>query len=133
MCQILYQITWDNEELHPVTTIGEVEELLDLLQERFRKGRPTLVTVERFENGDCLIIGLGLELSVLNYVRGDKNPPYYTSSGDPGAVGAISFRFGGELSEFWLSQAVPVSIARAAMTHFCETGELSKEMVWEMD
>jgi len=88
----MYQITWNNEELHPVTTIREVEELLDLLHERFRNGRPTLVTVERFENGDVLTIRLGSELSMLNYVRGDRNPPYYTSSGDPGAVGTISLQ-----------------------------------------
>ncbi len=87
--------------------------------------------MERKDNGDSLSIGLGSDLSVLNYVRGDNNPPYYTSSGGSEEDRGISFLFGGELSQSPLRNTVPISTARAAMKRFCETGELSKDVIWE--
>ena len=127
----MYRVSCNDYEVH-LATLREVERLLDLFHEDFRS-KPTLVTVERLENDDCLTIGLGSDLSVLNYMRGHKNPPYYTSLGEPSAEGVIGFIFGGELTDFRLRNAVPVSAARAALTRFCETGELPEEVGWEMD
>lgn len=126
----MYTISWDNHQ-ERVDSIEGVERLLDHLHECFSKAGPTLVTVERANGGDSLTIGLGAEFSVLNFVRGNKNPPYFSSSGGNGADETISFLFGGQWSEYPLRNAVPLPVARAAMTRFCETGELSKNVVWE--
>lgn len=126
----MYTITWDDKQ-EQMDSVQAVENLLDRLQEYFRSRAPTLVTVERSDNGDSLSIGLGGNMSVLNYIRGDKSPPYYTSSGGHNTDEAISFLFGGEWSEYPLKNAVPLSAARAAMTQFCKTGELAKDLTWE--
>lgn len=125
----MYRISWNNNEEHSESPQA-VERLLDRLHASCRT-TPTLVTVERTDNGDSLSIGLGSDKSVLNYVRGDQNPPYYTSSGGNHRDEAISFLFGGEWSEYPLRNAVPVSAAREAMALFCKTGELSKNIMWE--
>jgi hypothetical protein len=88
------------------------------------------VTVERVDNGDSLSIGLGANVTVLNYVRGDQNPPYYTSSGGTDADETISFLFGAEWSEYPLKFAVSISTGRAAIKRFCETGQLLESVVW---
>lgn len=90
-----------------------------------------MVTVERSNSGDSLSIGLGRSAAVLSYVRGDKEPPYHISVGGSELTGVISFSFGGELSEFPLRSAVPLSHAFVAMRHFCETGERSTDVEWE--
>lgn len=104
---------------------------LDQLHDQYRRSEPTLVTVARADNGDTLSIGLGATLSVLNFVRGDKNPPYYTSGGGANLDEVISFAFGGECSEYPIRAAVPIETARAAIRRFCENGALTDAIVWE--
>lgn len=126
----MFNITWDMEERR-AGSAHEVDLLLDQLQLAFTGTDPALVTVEFVETGDSLSIGLGRERSVLNYIRGDKDPPYYTSSGGADDDEAVSFRFGGDWSEFPPWNAVPIALAREAMRHFCETGKLSNDIQWE--
>jgi len=126
----MHHISWNDREARE-DTIDGVNRLLDGLHDEFRRGDPTLVTVARGAGGDSLSIGLGNERSVLNYVRGDGNPPYYTSAGGDDTDEMLSFRFGGEWSEFPLRYAIPTAAARAAMTHFCETGALWDAVAWE--
>lgn len=126
----MYTISW-NDEHTQLESVDAVERLLDHLHELFRNGSPTLVTVELAGNGDSLSIGLGAELSVLNYVRGDRNPPYYTSAGGSDEDALISFKFGGEWSEYPFRNAVPILTARGAMKRFCELRELPRDVVWE--
>lgn len=109
----------------------EVEVNLDRLQEVVTPETAQLVTVERTREGTALSIGLGRNLSVLNFIGRDGNPPYFTSSGGSGAQGSITFWFGGHLSEYPLRNAIPIASARAAMRHFCETGQLSDDLQWE--
>src|SRR5690242_9463626 len=86
----MYKIYWDND--HALSdSVDSVERLLDRLHEYYRARDPTLVTVERAGNGDSLSIGLEANITVLNCVRGDQNPPYYTSSGGTDADETISF------------------------------------------
>ncbi|MBK9033462.1 MAG: hypothetical protein IPL61_19720 [Myxococcales bacterium] len=76
----MHTISRDNDHAQ-LDAPEEIERLLDHLHERFRASAPTLVTVERADNGDSLSIGLGAEVSVLNYVRGD--PPYSEPASAP--------------------------------------------------
>lgn len=112
---------------------ADVDALLDDIEASCATADPELVTVVAEATGDSLAIGLGRERSVLNYVSGSLNPPYYTSVGDVQLDEPISFRFGGEWSEFPLSHSVPVSVAREAMRHFCRTGQLTPAVGWEQD
>lgn len=108
-----------------------METLLDSLHERFRvSSTPTLVVVQ-LDNGDSLSIGLGLEMSVLDHVKADNDPPYYTSLGTSGNEGEISFLFGNQESEYSLGNAVTMDQARKALTYFCETGKLTDALSWE--
>jgi hypothetical protein len=128
----MFTITW-NEERAEAASPAEVEARLHALEVAFRNGDPTLVTVERMDTGDSLAIGLGLDVSVLNYVSGTLDPPYFTSSGGPDDDGAVSFSFGGESSEFRLRNTIPVVLAYRAMLRFCNDGSRSGEVTWEQD
>jgi hypothetical protein len=87
--------------------------------------------LELGDTGDCISIGLGADRSVLNYVGASGDPPYFTSRGEQAGDAFISFRFGGEWSEFPAHNSVPTSLARAAVRRFCETGKLPSEIDWE--
>ena len=126
----MYTLYWESVQ-EQIESLDDVERRLDEIHAQLRNERPTLVTVELAVSRDSLSIGLGAQLSVLNYVRGDNNPPYYTSSGGVDVDEGISFLFGGELSEYPLRAAIPIEAARAAMTRFCKCGELSDSVVWE--
>ena len=76
----MFTVAWDQHERH-LLSIHDVERLLDELHVDFSRTDPTLVTVELSESGASLAIGLGRERSVLNYISGSKDPPYFTSRG----------------------------------------------------
>lgn len=126
----MFIVTWSEQE-RPVESVVGVDLLLDELHLLFRGTEPTLVSIELIGIGDSLSVGLGCDLSVLNYVRGDQNPPYYTSVGELDADEVISFRFGGELSEYPVKNCIPVDRAREAVKHFCNTGKLMPDIAWE--
>jgi len=128
----VFTIGWNQHE-QQAASIQEVDRVLDELHANFACEDPQLVTVELNETGDSLAIGLGRDRSVLNYVPGSKNPPYFTSTGEFEMDEPISFRFGGEWSEFPLRNSIPTPIARQAMRHFCSTGKLSSTVQWEQD
>ena len=128
----MYIVTWNREPSRKLKSVGAVDDLLDALHERFTKvGAPALVTVERGNGGDSLAIGLGRERTVLSFVRSDKDPPYFVSLGGERDGDSLWFDFGGDWSEFPFSQTVPLTSGRKAMREFCETGRLTKDLLWE--
>lgn len=128
----VFTIAWNQHELQAASAL-DVERILDELHEKFADDDPQLVTVQSEETGASLAIGLGRERSVLNYVSGSKDPPYFTSTGELDVDEPIAFRFGGEWSEFPMRSSVPSGVARQAMKHFCMTGKLSPDIQWEQD
>jgi hypothetical protein len=128
----MFTIGWNQRE-QLASSIHDVERILDELQAYFAGGEPQLVTVQLNKTGDSLAIGLGRDRSVLNYMSGSKDPPYFTSTGELDVDEPIAFRFGGEWSEFPMKSSIPTSMARQAMRHFCETGKLSSAIQWEQD
>jgi len=129
---IMFTVEW-NQYKQQVTSTQDVDRVLDELHADFALGDPQLVTVEINETGDSLAIGLGRDRSVLNYVSGNKNPPYFTTVGELELDEPIAFRFGGEWSEFPMRCSIPTPIARQAMRHFCATGKLCATIQWEQD
>jgi hypothetical protein len=126
----MFIIAWDTHEDKAVS-VADVDQLLDRLHELFLNARPTLVMVQRVSNGDALSIGLGSQLSVLNYISGSGLPPYYQSVGESDSEDGISFLFGNTYSEFPLRAAVSMEVARDAIRYFCDTGNLSSALRWE--
>src|SRR5262245_58894307 len=76
---------------------GQLEELLRGIAARC--DRPVMASVRR-RDGDVLCIGLGRPYSVLTYVPGDDNPPYFTSVGNLAPDEAAWFDYHGQPSEF---------------------------------
>lgn len=128
----MFTIEWNQHE-QQAASIYDVDRILNELHAQFAGGDPQLVTVKLSETHDSLAIGLGRDRSVLNYVSGSKDPPYFTSIGELDVDEPIVFRFGGEWSEFPMRSSIPTLIARQAMRHFCATGKLSSAVQWEQD
>ncbi|GIF09136.1 hypothetical protein Asi03nite_66740 [Actinoplanes siamensis] len=84
------------------------------------------------DDGGCLAIGLGREISVLSYVGASKMPPYFSSQGAARARDGegVVFHYYGHLSEFPPSAAVPIVEAIDVLRYFCEHGKLSPLMNW---
>lgn len=129
----MFTITWSENERRTAATVEQVDRVLDELDVRYRERDPQLVTVEVGASRASLAIGVGRERSVLNFVAGSKDPPYFTSIGHVDVDEPITFRFNGALSEFPMRNSVPYKVAREAMRYFCATGELSSAISWEED
>ena len=105
--------------------------LLDHLHESLRSCGPAFVTVTR-ENGDSLSIGLALNDSVLNFVRGDGSPPYYISSNiDRPDDQQISFVFGKSVVRLFASQRNASVGGPGCGSALLYTGDLSSAVVWQ--
>ena len=95
------------------------------------RDEPFLATVV-LGNGDGLAIGLGDDETVLAFVAGTGDPPYYVSRGpretdEP----PLDFLYGGEWSEFPRRNAIPVALAREGMRTFVLEGRLPDFVGWE--
>jgi Immunity protein Imm1 len=110
-------------------SLQELDALLDRLTAEAEADLPFTVALARGD-GSTLSIGLGRPYSVLDYVHGSHDPPYFISRGDGEGRDPIAFVFGGEMTEFPPWSAIPVDDARKALRVFFETGELSPEIDW---
>ncbi|MGW4947482.1 Imm1 family immunity protein [Actinoplanes sp. NPDC004185] len=91
-----------------------------------------LIAEVTLDDGDCLSVGLGREVSVLSYVGASKMPPYFNSQGSVRRRdgGGVVFLYYGHWSEFPPSAAVPTADAFEAVRYFCEHGRLSPLISW---
>lgn len=128
----MFTIEW-NDHKYQTASIEDMDHVLDRLHAEFASTVPQLVTVELSKTGDSLAIGLGRDRSVLNFVSGSKNPPYFTSVGEIDLDDPIAFRFGVEWSEFPMKHSIPIASARLALRHFCTTGKLTSAIDWDQD
>ena len=74
----MWTIQWNDGCKKKVKSLVELDSLLDRLH---RDEQPVMAVVESPANGDSLAIGLGRDVSVLNFVPGSGDPPYFTSLG----------------------------------------------------
>lgn len=126
----MFKARWAEKPELVIGTVEELDRLLDQLQ-REHTSSPVLVTVELPSTGDSLSIGLGRAESVLNFVSGSGNPPYWSSFGEHEENEAVGFNFMGELSEIPLRHLIPLDLARQAVRDFVRTGKLSSNVKWE--
>lgn len=123
-------VTWLDETSRP-GDVQAVDSLLDRLHAEFQHSRPTLVTIQRAPSGDLLTIGLGRRISVLNFVSGHLEPPYYVAVGSGRRSTSIEFYCSNQWSEFPGRQTVSLTAARNAVREFCERGIRSPKVAWE--
>jgi len=129
----MWNVQWAEDGEKQVSSLSELDALLDYLHAKYHGDRGVIVTVEAPDKGGSLAIGVGRDMSVLNYVPGSGDPPYLSSIGDLTGEGAIVFQFMGQWSEFPIRHAISLDSAREAVKHFFETGRLSDEIRWEED
>ena len=126
----MFKARWAEKPEIAISTVEELDRLFDELEQEFIQS-PVLLTVELPSSGDSLSIGLGRSESVLNFVSGTGNPPYWSSVGDHEEDEAVGFNFMGELSEIPLRHLIPIELARQAVHDFVRTGKLSPIVKWE--
>jgi len=126
----MWKIQWNGDCEKEVASLGDLEALLDQLHD---KNQAVMVVVESPANGDSLAIGLGRNVSVLNFVPGAGDPPYFTSLGFDMSEEPIEFNFMGEQSEFPMRNTVSIDVARNAIREFFESGKMASSIEWEED
>ncbi len=126
----MWKIQWNGDSEAEVASIAELDALLDQIHST---GCAVMAVVESPANGDSLAIGLGRTVSVLNFVPGTGDPPYFSSVGADERDESVEFNFMGEQSEFPMRNTISVESARIAMREFFETGKLATSVEWEED
>jgi Immunity protein Imm1 len=122
-------VGWERNEV-VVGSVQELDALLDRITAEAEAADLPMLAVLGREDGSTLSIGLGSDESVLSYVSGSWDPPYYVSRGDPSRTEPVEFVYSGELTEFPPWSAISIEEAREAMRHFFTTGELSPKIEW---
>ncbi|WP_164842324.1 Imm1 family immunity protein [Actinoplanes solisilvae] len=125
------KIKWrDDEDGHLVSCEEEFRHTLAEAEQD--AARMPLIAEVILDDGDCLAIGLGREVSVLSYVGASKMPPYFSSQGSARVRDGegVVFHYYGHWSEFPPSAAVPIAEAVEAVRYFCRHGKLSPLMNW---
>jgi Immunity protein Imm1 len=112
-----------------VFSVEELDSIVDRAHAESRTEPSVLELV--LESGDTMSIGIGREITVLSSVASSMDPPYFASLGDASANGFVSFMYGGHVTEFPMSQAIPMSVARAALRDFYVSGGLSDAIEWQ--
>lgn len=126
----MLKASWGEVPEVALGTVEELDRLLDQLQSEHSES-PVLVMVELTASGDSLMIGLGKEDSVVNFVSGSGNPPYWVSVGPHEEHDLVVFDFMGSHTEILRRHLIPVSLARHAMRVFVQTGTLCPNVQWE--
>lgn len=122
-------VGWEQNEV-VVGSVQELDALLDrITAEAEAADRPMIAVLGR-EDGSTLSIGLGRPYSVVGFVDGSYDPPYFISRGEEERSDPLAFVFSGEMTEFPPWSAIATEQAREAMRHFFGTGELSPEVDW---
>jgi Immunity protein Imm1 len=121
-------VGWDRNEV-VVASVQELDALLDRITAEAEADLPMIAVLGR-EDGSTLSIGLGRPYSVLSFLDGSYDPPYFISRGEEERSEPVAFVFSGEMSEFPPWSAIPTEQARESMRHFFETGELSPKVDW---
>ena len=122
-------LEWAHHEV-PVTSVEELDRILDELTAEAESGQPFIVTLGR-DDDSSLSIGVGRPESVASYISPGLSPPHFISRGEVEHDGPVEFVFSGEITEYPPWSAVPAETARAALRLFYETGELSPQVDWE--
>lgn len=129
----MWKIQWNGDGEQCVRTVQQLDDLLDRLHAEYEGGVPVLVVIESPMNGDSLAVAVGSSISVVSFVSGSGDPPYFTSLGAHSDEGTIEFNFMGHLSECSRTNAVPIDVAREVVRQFFRTGALSELVQWEQD
>lgn len=121
-----------NDELKriDIESLPELDKTLDRLIAESKE--PTLVSVLNLKK-DSLAIGVGHKETILSFVKGDGDPPYYISLGNPNLEGIIAFNYGGQESEFPAKYLIPMEKGREAVKHFLASGKLDHTVNWVED
>lgn len=129
----MLKVQWGPASELQVDSVEQLDVLLDQLDSEHHADEAILVVVESDDSGNTLTIGVGRNLSVLSFVPGSGDPPYYSSVGDEESEELVTFRYMGESTEFPLRKCIPRELAREAVRHFAATGERSDQVSWEED
>ena len=123
-----WALEWNENDRAEISGVGD----LDLLLERLdREAVQHPIVVELIDPaGAALSVGLGREITVLNYVGPTQDPPYFQSVGDAGSEPVVFF-YRGEWSEYPPDAAIPKPAGLRALREFFDgAGELPRSVRW---
>jgi hypothetical protein len=127
----LWELRWDRDKAERVNSIGDLERKLDRLSAEYGGDRAIIAHLIS-PKGETLSVGLGKELSVLNYAA-PEGWPAMTSRGDRTGSETIIFGVSGEVTELPIQCAIPFDLARRAACDFFVSGKLPEYVQWEDD
>lgn len=123
-----HQVEWRDGEGETVTSVGQLDSLLDRLNAEAADGPPLLVHVGG--PAGSLAIGIGRAESVLTFIYPDGDPPYLVSNNGTDDETEYDFFMRGHHSAFPGYSIIPIQEAREAMRVFVASGALSLNVRW---
>ena len=128
----MVRVAWEGK-VERASSIEDLERLLDRIAADYPGDSAVLATLTRDDTGDSLKIGLGRPLSVLEFMSGSLEPPYFASVGTVQDDGSEVYHYDGEWTEIPRRNLIPLVEARRAARRFFLTGERPDEVAWEAE
>lgn len=129
----LVVITWGHDKREVVTSIEQLDTLLDRIEaEARRRRRPQLVELAGRDGRGTLGVVVGNDRSLLNHTPADNDPPYLTSRGDEDHDQPFTFYVAGDHhSESHWRNTIAKDAAREATHEFLIKGRLDDRVRWD--
>lgn len=124
-------VIWGNgDDQHvEVSSINQLDEILDRVQGFAEQGQPPIVDVEVPDQG-VMRIGFSARVAVLSVMSSSLDPPYFNSVGNQEDGPDLIFSYRGHWTDFPVRFSVPVADAREAVRRFALGEYLPQDVKW---
>ena len=122
----------DTEPAVRISTATELERVIQLAGEEARTRKVlNIISLEK-ANGNNLSFVVGGDETVLSFIYGHRNPPYYASRGAQASTHPIVTCYVGLVhhTEFPRKYVIPFAQGLIAAHEFAESGALPQSMEW---
>ena len=128
-----FVVTWEGER-REFADSDSIDGLLRLIAAAApERGMPIGVTF-KLANGNTMRVALGGNHSLVSWMRGDLEPPYFHAAGtDDSDDDTMLFSIDCEPTELFVRDTVSAIDARRALEYFLSTGERLPDLKWEED
>lgn len=118
-------VTWSEDQSTVVTTVDELELVLDQLVLDYCPEQPIIITIDG-PKGESIYSGIGAQSFVSSC-----EPPYLTTVGDNLADGEVEFFFHGHHSPITYRNLIQLEVSKKIVKEFFISGQLPFWQVWE--
>lgn len=130
LMKALAYVWWNSNEVveGSVSNWAEAEQLIAEIGATAKL--PTMLDVYDSDTRMALALGIGRAVTVVTF-QYSIDPPYFISVGSSKSEEITEFQYGGEPTEYYIRNTVPIEDGLAALKEFIERRDKPANLVWE--